>query len=494
MITRPTAKFYLATSAAETFTGNFGIGIPPWLLDTVSYVNAPSSILIDISNPAANTGWAAGDTFVGIDAIIGTRFSDSIRADGGNNQLTGGAGNDSLYGMGGDDILNGGIGADLLDGGDGTDTATYVTAKTAVIVNLGDSRLNGGEARGDRYISIENIVGSGYSDTLIGNNLNNVIFGGIGDDQIYTLEGDDRAFGDDGNDQLYGNGGNDYLDGGNGDDLIAGGAGADTMLGGDGFDTVSYEAETIAATINLADQTKNAGSAAGDTISQIEAVVGTRFADTMIGDSGRNVLNGGDGNDRLFGQGGDDVLLGGSGADRLNGGVGYDLASYETSSVAVIANLGDATLNGAGAAGDTYVSIEGLVGSALDDTLIGDSLNNLLIGGDSGDRLYGLDGDDRISGGRGSDTLYGGEGNDTFVFAKGDLAAGDFDTFFDFAGANAGKADKLVFEGFDASEVTFIRVSGGYYFSMDLGNGNIAAALMSGYGNILNVAQDVSFI
>jgi serralysin len=238
----------------------------------------------------------------------------------------------------------------------------------------------------------------------------------------------------------------------------------------------------------------NGGSAAGDFISQVEAIVGTAFADVIVGDSGRNVLNGGDGNDRLLGQSGDDVLIGGAGADRLNGGSGYDVASYETATGAVIANLGDSALNGAAATGDVYTSIEGLVGSAFDDSLIGDTLENLLMGGGSGDLLFGLGGDDRLFGGRGSDTLYGGSGDDAFVFTKGDLAAGDFDILYDFAGAKAAQGDKLVFEGFTADEVTFIRVSAGYYFRIDLGGGETAAALITSYADVLDVSRDVLFV
>ena len=54
------------------------------------------------------------------------------------------------------------------------------------------------------------------------------------------------------------------------------------------------------------------------------------------------------------------------------------------------------------------VSIEGVIGSNLDDTLTGDAGNNV---------LGGLDGDDLLNGGAGDDILVGGDGNDTASYA-----------------------------------------------------------------------------
>ena len=109
---------------------------------------------------------------------------------------------------------------------------------------------------------------------------------------------------------------------------------------------------------------------------------------------GDNVLNGGAGNDILEGRGG---------ADTLNGGSGFDFASYETSPGAVIVRLPGvgsdtqtAVATGADAAGDTFSSIEGLVGSRFDDHLTGNSLNNVLVGGLGNDTLDGKGGIDTV--------------------------------------------------------------------------------------------------
>ena len=74
------------------------------------------------------------------------------------------------------------------------------------------------------------------------------------------------------------------------------------------------------------------GGAGVDTLSNIENLTGSDFADTLTGDSGNNVLTGGSGNDALIGGGGNDTLTGGEGADTLTGGAGddtYVLTEYD---------------------------------------------------------------------------------------------------------------------------------------------------------------------
>jgi Ca2+-binding RTX toxin-like protein len=110
------------------------------------------------------------------------------------------------------------------------------------------------------------------------------------------------------------------------------------------------------------------------------------------------------------------VLDGGPGGDDLRGGAGIDFASYENSAAGVTASLFLPFVNTGEASGDTYTSIQGLIGSSFDDVLAGDFSSNELRGGGGSDTLSGLFGNDRLEGGAGNDVLRGGWGNDTFAF------------------------------------------------------------------------------
>jgi hypothetical protein len=67
-----------------------------------------------------------------------------------------------------------------------------------------------------------------------------------------------------------------------------------------------------------------------DTLVNFENVIGSAFADTIIGDDGLNAIWGGSGDDKLVGAGGDDILIGERGNDSVNGGDGTDACDGET--------------------------------------------------------------------------------------------------------------------------------------------------------------------
>src|SRR5262249_14826743 len=134
--------------------------------DAASYQNAHGSIIVDLSNLAANGGEAVGDTFDGIEILIGSTFDDVLRGDSSDN------------------ILEGGRGADLTVGAGGVDTASYAHAPAGVIASLINPALNTGVAAGDTYSGIENLAGTDFADTLIGQSGNNRLNGGKGDDLL----------------------------------------------------------------------------------------------------------------------------------------------------------------------------------------------------------------------------------------------------------------------------------------------------------------------
>ena len=317
--------------------------------DSTSYATALAGLTIDLVNAGNSTGDAAGDTFTSVEVITASNFDDIMIGDATANVLNGLKGNDEIHAGAGNDVLNGGAGADLLDGGDDIDTATYATAVAVsnrtgegVTVNLADSLQNTGEATGDTFVSIENVTGSSFNDTLVG----------------------------DGNDNV--------LSGGKGDDFLVGGAGNDTLNGDDGTDTVSYAAVgPLGVNVNL-----DTGVATGDgtdTITDVENIIGSAYDDTLTGD------------------GFDNVITGGAGNDMIDGGAGSDTASYQDAAVGVTVDLSIVvSQNTSGSGSDTLVSIENLEGSQFADTLIGDAGDNVLAG-----KL----GNDTLTGGGGADTF-----------------------------------------------------------------------------------------
>lgn len=172
-------------------------------------------------------------------------------------------------------------------------------------------------------------------------------------------------------------------------------------------------------------------------------VTGTEGADTLMGTLFA---------DKMLGFGGDDVLVGGPRADQMDGGEGVDEATYFLSRNLVQLDLQSGTHVG-DAAGDTFVSIERFrlspwndrfSGSDGNDRVDGNLGNDFLSGRDGDDHLTGGAGFDLLDGGRGSDTLIGGDGQDEVTYASAesavviDLATGSF------GGAAAGDAVQSV--------------------------------------------------
>ena len=212
-------------SGADYLHGGLGI-------DTASYRGSGSAVAVDLGTGRGTLGAAQGDRLLYIENLQGSAFDDKLVGNARSNLLRGDAGDDLLFGQGGNDRLEGGAGADKLVGDQGSDWALYTGSGKAVTVDLARGLGKGGDAEGDRYYSIENVVGSAAGDVLTGTS---------GKNRLEGRAGDDRLFGDSGDDALFGGDGDDVLVGGRGRDVLDGGAGADLFVfnAGDGHDRIA---------------------------------------------------------------------------------------------------------------------------------------------------------------------------------------------------------------------------------------------------------------
>ena len=182
---------------------------------------------------------------------------------------------------------------------------------TSIVVDLPDGTGYAFDALATPYSSLMQALGTGTSDAL------KLML--AGSDRINGSGWNDVLVGYGGDDELWGGFGKDLLRGGAGDDQLSGGAGLDRLDGGAGFDTAVYSDATQKVSVVLngshyADVT--VGGVVADKIKNIEAVLGGKAGDVLVGDGGAN---------KLIGNGGADTIKGGAGADLLDGGTGNDV-------------------------------------------------------------------------------------------------------------------------------------------------------------------------
>jgi Ca2+-binding RTX toxin-like protein len=386
----------------------------------------------------------------GADSVDGGDGQDSLDGNDGDDLVLGGAGNDTLDGSAGEDTLIGGLGADALNGGSGVDVADYSGSAAGITIHLGNVTASvGGEAQGDIFSFVENVVGTGSNDNITGDVARNALSGG------------------DGNDALDGGANDDTLNGEDGDDLLTGGAGSDTLNGGDGVDTArfgntfdSYGFEldvqgnllvsnasgdtdtldnieflefvdgTFAANEVLSNAPTNgdddlSGTEDADVIDALagdDTVFGGAGDDLLRGREGNDALSGGTGADTLAGNDGDDTIQGGDDADRITGGNGADELRGDDGADTLVGGNGDDEMRGGNSddelSGDSGVDL--IFGNAGNDIATGGASDDQMSGGTGADNLRGGGGNDAIRGGNGADTITGGSGDDTLSGNNGD--------------------------------------------------------------------------
>lgn len=388
-----------------------------------------------------------GDDFgfggAGNDLVSGDNDNDWVTGGLGDDKVIGGAGNDTVFGDSGNDEVYGGSGSDIVVGGRGNDLVVGGSGNDIFRFERGD----GLEVMLDEYVNNWEIVWqndvyvNGYTFNATANTVSKngqILFDGTrwtGQyDFDYLTQTFRRHLGAV-NGTLGANSGTDYLEFGIGidiQDLMFRRQTNDLQIAitqGDSdatpFDSVS-DRITIRDWYTTGNSIENfifvatgrhqvtgwnmtGGTDGAETLtggSGVDWITGNGGDDTIVGNGGNDILSGNAGADLLrgnsgvdvlYGGAGDDVLDGGVGADVLVGGTGVDIASYVNAATAnrsMRAFLDAPQTNTLEGAGDTYVSIEGLEGTAGADDLGGDDGDNILRGAAGNDSMFGGAGDD----------------------------------------------------------------------------------------------------
>ena len=435
-------------------------------------------------------GTAQPDVIAGLrgdDVIRGREGDDIICGNAGDNVIYGGPGNDRLtgeprdihspsnkfFGGRGDDVFyNTFYGRDVYELGPDDDTVRTPYVDYDALAGCCDVPVDFVAFRSARQpVSVD--LAAGRASGQGHDTLSSWVHGVIGSDYADVIKGADHPGWLRGHDDLRGGGGDDRIFGRRGQDVLSGDGGDDFLDGGLGANTASYERAPRGVHVDLV--SASATGEGDDVLVGMENVIGSMFADHLVGDgngnnlqglagsdaldggAGEDTMLGGSGNDELAGEGGPDQLTGGVGADILHGGDendelnflffithrrramrgsdvldggagddhmsggegnddlmggdGIDRADYTFAPGGVTVDLAQGTASGEG--DDLLQGVEDVFGSAHDDTLLGDAGPNFLASGQGEDVLQGRAGDDGLAGSSGDDRLDGEEGTDT---------------------------------------------------------------------------------
>ncbi|CAN0273590.1 unnamed protein product, partial [Chrysoparadoxa australica] len=204
----------------------------------------------------------------------------------------------------------GNLGDDTIDGGSGQDTLTFVNSASAITATIAnESGTVTGEGT-DTFDEIEHVIASNQADTLT-----------------------DGA-------------GSVTINAGSGNDTIFAGTGDDVYDGDTGRDILDYSNITGGVSVDLSNDTATLG-AGNDVIRDIEHVIGTSAADTLLAKDGESItLDGAAGDDSIIGMNGDDSLIGGSGNDTINGADGADSITGNAGADSILGGAGTDTIDG----------------------------------------------------------------------------------------------------------------------------------------------------
>jgi Ca2+-binding RTX toxin-like protein len=313
------------------------------------------------SNDTGNIGSGMVTTFTGVERFVGTDQADimisgatgaNMNGAAGDDEITGGSGADTITGGEGQDSINGGGGDDTIvlgsQAADGTDDIIGGSGVDTIQIGAGASFVF--STADSKLQGVENVqLGSGASVTLTGQTEGFNVIGGGGAETIITSTG------------------NDVINAGLGNDFIQAAAGSDVINGGAGADTVSY-----------ADVTGDTSHGQVGLLGMAVNFTGEAVADaTISSDLGTGAVTG-------------------------NSDPENQLAAGTVQYLTVAANKADTS------SVDTLTSIEGFVGSALNDYIV--------LGADAVTVNAGA-GADMIFSGTAADNIAADAGNDVINIA-----------------------------------------------------------------------------
>ncbi|MGK9167498.1 hypothetical protein KXR53_14430 [Inquilinus limosus] len=389
-----------------------------------------------------------------------------------NNTIIGNAGNNVLNGGAGDDAMAGGAGDDVYDVDSAGDTVVEAAGEGHDRVRSPVSWQLGANVEDLTLGGTGDLIGTGnaLSNMIIGNAGNNVLNGNAGDDVLIGRAGNDVYDVDSAGDQVQeaanegydrirssvsyqlssnieelnltgtaengiGNALANTIVGNAGANVLTGGAGDDVLIGRGGNDT--YDVDSAGDKIQedfdqgrdlvLASISYQLGANVEDlTLTGLANIngIGNLFGNTITGNSGDNILNGGLEADILVGGGGNDIyeiFSNDASPDRIlemeDGGI--DLVVCTIGVWQLAENVENLILTGKNALGYGNGLANVISGSAWDNDIRGEGGNDTIIGDGGFDTLSGGTGDDIIQAKDGARWIDGDEGNDRITTGSG---------------------------------------------------------------------------
>jgi Ca2+-binding RTX toxin-like protein len=281
--------------------------------DWVHYNDSPNGVTVDLLFGGFG-GTAQGDTFSGVENILGSRHADVLNGNDGDNiidpNISGRQAFERLDGRLGTDILRVDYSSFEADRGQGV-------AGGFQIFSPGEGSLSRLNAAGDATLGQVDFAGIERL-FLTGTMRDDTIQGGRFDDRIYTGSGNDTVDAGLGNDDIHADSGDDFVSyGAMASSETVGGNTAFHLDGGDGIDTLSIHVARTSTSIVLS------GAASGAVFRGINLRLDT-------GGSAENFeilkdVTTGQGDDRITQNGTyDNLFSAGGGEDIITPGLGFD--------------------------------------------------------------------------------------------------------------------------------------------------------------------------